>query len=87
MHNDCKWRRRNNVSVNLTSEPTYLSVIEGQVKDPMSIISMPDYLSGTRPVIPLTNVRQFDKPIYSGKENLAYIKLDTRMAEYEKVRG
>ena len=87
MHNDCKWRRRNNVSANLTSEPTYLSVIEGQVKDPMSIISMPDYLSGTRPVIPLTNVRQFDKPIYSGKENLAYIKLDTRMAEYEKVRG
>ena len=87
MHNDCKWRRRNNVSANLTSEPTYLSVIEGQVKDPMSIISMPDYLSGTRPVIPLTNVRQFDKPIYSGKENLAYIKLDTKMAEYEKVRG
>ena len=87
MHNDCKWRRRNNISVNLTSEPAYLSVIEGQVKDPMSIISMPDYLSGTRPVIPLTNVRQFDKPVYSGKENLAYIKLDTKMAEYEKVRG
>ena len=53
----------------------------------MSIISMPDYLSSTRPVIPLTNLRQFDKPIYSGKENLAYVKLDTGMAEYERVRG
>ena len=62
-------------------------MLEDQVKDPMSIISMPDYLTNTRPVIPLTNLRQFDKPIYSGKENLAYVKLDTRMAEYERVRG
>ena len=85
MHNDNKWRRRNNFSVNVKTEPGSHSVQE--VKDPMSIISMPDYLSGTRPIIPLTNVRQFDKPIYSGKENLAYIKLDTGMAEYEKYRG
>ena len=56
-------------------------MVNTKEKDPLSIISMPEYYSNTQATRPVTTLL-FDKPRHYGFENLAYIKFDQKVANY-----
>ena len=80
--NQARVNNRSSKSVGWRLNPqTKIPMVSSRAKDPLSIISVPEYFSINQASRPVTTLH-FDKPKHYAFENLAYIKLDHSVANH-----